>query len=115
DERFAKQFFGNQDPIGKHVNLAILNQSAEIVGIVGHENEWGLDSDASNSIQGQCYLSLEQMPHSMMAAFERGANGVVRSSYAQSDVAASLSRAVQTVSSNSVVYDVESMNGIIGD
>jgi ABC-type antimicrobial peptide transport system permease subunit len=115
DERFAKQFFGNQDPIGKHVNLAILNQSAEIVGIVGHENEWGLDSDSSNSIQAQCYLSLEQMPDSMLSAFDRGANGVVRTSYAQTDVAASLGRAMQTVSSDSVVYDVESMNGIMSD
>jgi predicted permease len=115
DERFAKQFFGNQEPIGKHINLAILNQSAEIVGIVGHENEWGLDSDSSNSIQAQCYLSLEQLPDSMLSAFDRGANGVVRTSYAQTDVAASLGRAMQTVSSDSVVYDVESMNGIISD
>ena len=115
DERFAKQFFGSQDPLGKHVNLAILNQNAEIVGIVGHENEWGLDSDSSNSIQAQCYLSLEQLPDSMLGAFDRGANGVVRTSYAQTDVAASLGRAMQTVSSDSVVYDVESMNGILSD
>jgi predicted permease len=115
DEGFAKQFFGNQDPIGKHLNLAILNQSAEIVGIVGHENEWGLDSDSSNSIQAQCFLSLEQMPDSLISAFDRGASGVVRTTYAPTDVALSLGHAVQTVSSDSVVYDVESMNGIISD
>jgi predicted permease len=115
DERFAKQFFGNQDAIGKHVNLAILNQSAEIVGIVGHENEWGLDSDSSNSIQAQCYLSLEQVPDSMLSTSDRGADGVVRTSYAQSDVAASLGRALRTVSSDSAVYNVESMNGLISD
>jgi predicted permease len=115
DEGFAKQFFGNQDPIGKHINLAILNESAGIVGIVGHENQWGLDSDSSNSIQAQCFLSLEQMPDSLISAFDRGASGVVRTTYAQTDVAASLSRAMQTVSSDSVVYDVESMNGIITD
>jgi predicted permease len=115
DERFAKQFFGNQDPIGKHVNLAVISQSAEIVGIVGHQNQWGLDSDSSNSIQAQCFLSLEQMPDALLSAFDRGASGVVRTRYAQTDVAASLSRALQTVSGDSVVYDVESMNGIISD
>jgi len=115
DERFAKQYFGNHDPIGKHVNLGILDQIAEIVGIVGHQNEWGLDSDSTNAIQAQCYFSIEQMPDSLLSAFERGANGIVRTSYVQSDVAASLSRAVQTVSSDSVVYDVESMKGIISD
>jgi predicted permease len=115
DERFAKQFFGDRDPIGKHVHLAIVNQSAEIVGIVGHENQWGLDSDAANSIQAQCFLSLEQMPDSLISAFDRGASGVARTSYAQTDIAASLGRAMQTVNSDSVVYDVESMNGIISD
>jgi predicted permease len=115
DERFAKQFFGSQDPIGKHINFGILDQTAEIVGIAGHENEWGLDSDSSNSIQAQFYLSMEQLPDSLLSAFDRGANGVVRTSYAQPDVAASLRRALQTVSSDSVVYDVESMNGIISD
>jgi hypothetical protein len=114
DEGFAKQFFGNQDPIGKHINLAILNESAGIVGIVGHENQWGLDSDSSNSIQAQCFLSLEQMPDSLISAFDRGASGVVRTGYAQTDVAASLSRAMQTVSSDSVVYDVESMTVTTG-
>jgi predicted permease len=115
DERFAKQFFGNEDPIGKHINFGILDQSAEIVGIVGHQNEWGLDSDSTNAIQGQCYFSIEQLPDSLLSAFDRGANGMVRTIYAQTDVAASLSRAVHTVSSDSVVYDLESMNGIISD
>jgi predicted permease len=115
DEAFAKQFFANQDPIGKRVNLAVVNRSAEIVGVVGHQNQWGLDSDSSNSIQAQCFLSLEQMPDSIISAFDRGASGVVRTSYAQSGVATSLARALHTVSSDSVVYDVESMNGIISD
>src|SRR6516164_10829527 len=81
DERFAKQFFGNQDPIGKHINFGIVDQTAEIIGIAGHENQWGLDSDSSNSIQAQCYLSFEQIPDSLLSAFDRGANGVVRTSY----------------------------------
>ncbi|MGB2664979.1 MAG: ABC transporter permease [Candidatus Acidiferrum sp.] len=115
DERFAKQVFGNEDPIGKHINFAILNQTAEVVGIAGHQNQWGLDSDATSAIQAQCYFSIEQMPDSLLSAFDRGANGMVRTSYAQTDVAPSLSRAMQIVSSDAVVYDVESMNGIISD
>jgi len=115
DERFAKLFFTDQDPIGKHINFGILDQSAEIVGIVGHQNEWGLDSDSTNAIQAQCYFSIEQLPDSLLSAFDRGASGMVRTSYAQTDVAASLSRGVQTVSSDSVVYDLESMYGIISD
>ena len=115
DERFAKLYFGNQDPVGKHINFSILNLSAEIVGIAGHQNQWGLDSDSTNAIQAQCYFSFEQMPDSLISAFPRGADGMLRTSYAQTDIAASLSRALQTVSTDSVVYNVESMNGIISD
>jgi len=115
DERFAKQAFGNEDPIGKHIHFAILNQTAEVVGIVGHQNQWGLDSDSTSAIQAQCYFPIEQMPDALLSAFDRGANGMIRTSYAQTDAAPSLSRAVQTVSSDSVVYDVQSMNGIISD
>jgi predicted permease len=115
DERFAKQFFGNQDPIGKHINFAIINQSAEVVGIVGHQDEWALDSEASNPIQAQCYFAMDQSPDSVVSFFARGADGVVRTSYAQTDVTAALSRAIHTVSSDSVVYGVETMNGVISD
>jgi predicted permease len=115
DERFAKQFFGDQDPIGRRINLSILNKTAEIVGIVGHQNEWGLDSDSTNAVQAQTYFSITQLPDSLMSAFDRGTRGVVRTSYSASDVAAALSRALRTVSGDSTVDGVESMNGIIAD
>ena len=115
DERFAKQFFGNQDPIGKHINFAILNQSAEVIGIVGHADEWGLDSEATNPIQAQCYFAMDQSPDSLLSFYARGADAMVRTSYAQTGITAALTRALQSVSSDSVVYNVESMNGIISD
>jgi predicted permease len=115
DDRFAKQFFGNQDPIGRRINLSILNKTAEIVGLVGHQNEWGLDSDSTNAVQAQICFSIAQLPDSMMSAFDRGANGLVRTSYSKSDIAAALSRAVRTVSADSTVDGVEPMNGVIAD
>jgi predicted permease len=115
DEQFAKQAFGNQDPIGKRINFAILNISAEVVGIAGHQNQWGLDSDSTNAIQAQSYLALEQMPDSLLSAFDRGSDGLVRTSFAQSDLTPSISRALHAISSEAVVYDVQSMNGIIAD
>jgi putative ABC transport system permease protein len=115
DERFAKQFFGNQDPIGRRINLSILNKTAEIVGIIGHQNEWGLDSDSTNAVQAQSCFSIEQLPDSLMSAFDRGASGVVRTSYSASDVGPVLGRALRTVSGDSTVDGVQSMNGIIAD
>jgi predicted permease len=36
DDRFARLYFANENPIGKRVNFDILSESAEIVGVVGH-------------------------------------------------------------------------------
>jgi hypothetical protein len=104
-----------QDPIGRRIHFGLCEQTAEIVGVVGHVNVFGLDSVAFNSFQAQCYLPIEQVPDSLVSNINRGADGVVRTSYAPNDVAASLRRALQTVNSDSVVYDVESMNSIIAD
>ena len=43
DEELAARHFGGQDPIGRRLNIDILNFSAEIVGVVGHVRQWGLD------------------------------------------------------------------------
>jgi predicted permease len=60
DEVFARKYFGNQDPIGKRIHLnsyATENVDAklEIVGVVGHVNQWGLDSDDSQPLRAQLY------------------------------------------------------------
>ena len=50
DEKFARQYFPNEDPIGKRINLGIIDLQAEIVGVVGHVKHWGLDTDGDASV-----------------------------------------------------------------
>ena len=45
DESFASRYFPHQDPIGKHINIKGIDKPLEIVGVVGHVKQWGLDSD----------------------------------------------------------------------
>src|SRR5580658_7750012 len=45
DESFAREFFPNEDPIGKRIHVGILDQEPEIVGVVSHVKHWGLDTD----------------------------------------------------------------------
>lgn len=46
DEVFANKYFPGQDPIGKRIDLKSFDgKAAEIVGVVGHVKQWGLDSD----------------------------------------------------------------------
>jgi predicted permease len=115
DEEFAKRFFGNTDPIGKHVNLDILNKTAEVVGIVGHVKQWGLDENPSTPVQAQCYMALAQTPDEVMPLIAHGLNGYAHVEPAMLSNASPLHRAVSAVNGDIVVYGVESMTGVIAD
>lgn len=58
DEALAHQYFNNEDPIGKHINLDDDVGPREIVGVVGHIKQWGLEADLTQTLQAQLYLPL---------------------------------------------------------
>jgi predicted permease len=116
DERFAKKYFGDANPIGHHVHFEILDKTAEIVGVVGHVKQWGLDESSGGvSIEAQCYFSLTQTPDSLLPLMAHGIEGVARS---EENVPANLSgitQALQSVNSQIVIYDTHTMLSIISD
>ncbi len=115
DEQFAKQNFGGKDPIGSHVNFDILNVNAEIVGIVGHVKQWGLESDGTRPIQAQSYLALSQVPDRLLSILDRGTRVVVRTKDAPIAVMHPISHAVQGVNSQIVIYQTETMSDVISN
>ncbi len=115
DERFAQLYFGNQDPIGKHVNFDILNFGAEIVGVAGHVNQWGLDSDATSSMQAQCYLQMAQVPDPFVPMVSSHIGIVVRTAGAPLAQVGSVRNALDQISSQQVMFNVQTMDGIISD
>jgi predicted permease len=115
DEQFAKLYFGDKDPIGRHVNLAIINTTAEIVGVVGHIKQWGLDSDSTATIQAQCYLAMDQLPDSILAAFGFGTGVVARTDGTSMASMDSITHALEKVNSRMVVYGTQTMTEIISD
>ena len=78
DDQFAKLVFKDADPIGKHVNFDIINKTAEVVGVVGHVKQWGLDSDAAQPVQAQCYFPISQVPDSALSLIDHGTDALVR-------------------------------------
>ncbi|HEX4545943.1 MAG TPA: ABC transporter permease, partial [Candidatus Acidoferrum sp.] len=62
DATFARKYFPNMDPIGKHLNLGLLDIQPEIVGVVGHVEHWGLGATGHDNLQAQIYLSVWQVP-----------------------------------------------------
>jgi predicted permease len=115
DEQFAKKYFGTSDPIGRHVTFTIIDKTAEIVGIVGHVKQWGLDADSSAAIQAQCYFPLTQIPDSLMALMAHGVQVVARTDNTLGANIKPLSNAVETVNSEIVVFGAQTMTEVISD
>lgn len=87
DETFAEQYFKNEDPIGHYIDLNTDPSDKDkipylqIVGIVGHINQWGLDTDAANSLHAQMYLPVAQTPDFVLKRIGLGSDVFVRTAH----------------------------------
>ncbi|HXW55248.1 MAG TPA: ABC transporter permease [Candidatus Cybelea sp.] len=115
DEEFARLIFGHQDPIGKRVNFDILNTSPEIVGVVGHVKQWGLDENGHGPVQAQCYLPIAQIPDQFLSLLSRGTQVFLRTAGPPLAQTGAVRQALERYNSQLVAFDVESMDGIISD
>jgi len=113
DSSFAQKYFPNENPIGKRINLAFLDMQAEIVGVVGHVEHWGLGSKAHESLQSQLYLSVWQIPDRFWPLLANGGSYVVRTAGSPMGILGSLRDAVQRVDDSAVVYEVRQMDDIV--
>ncbi len=115
DEVLARKYFGDEDPVGKRINVERTNNKAEIIGVVGHVNQWGLDRDATESLRAQMYVPCLQMPDSYIAMVPGGGGTfvVVRSETPTPALVAAFRHVSQQISGEQVVYGVETANDLI--
>jgi predicted permease len=100
DETLAKQYFPNEDPMGKHIGFAQSNSWFTIVGVAKHARVSSLDSDTSEGIY---YFPLAQSPDS-------NASVVVRTDLSNPDqLRARIENAIHAVDSNQPVYEFSTM------
>jgi predicted permease len=116
DENFAKQYFPNQDPIGQRLNINDTDRKFEIVGVVGHVNQWGLDADSSAPVTAQLYTLLQQLPDKWITPSSFNNDGfVVRTAAPGNPSADTIRKALQQTNSELVAYDFAPMDQIISD
>jgi predicted permease len=113
DEDFAKQYFPGQDPIGRRVNFGFINNSGQIVGIVGHVKQWGLDEGAKPLIGPQLYFPIAQVPDQFFTLLAHGGQFVVRTQGSPDADMKTIRAAMHTINSQIVVYEVRTLNSII--
>jgi putative ABC transport system permease protein len=115
DDVFARKFFGDQDPIGKRLMLASLGGAAEIVGVVGHVKQWGLDSDDQQALRAQLYSSYMQAPDEIMRLSSSGTGVLVRMDGNTEATAAAIRNALKEINSEQVMFNTQTMEEIIAD
>jgi predicted permease len=113
DASFARKYFPNQDPIGKHLNLGLFDTQPEIVGVVGHVEHWGLGSREHQNLQAQLYLPVWQVPDRFWPLLANGSQYVARTGGTSGDIAVAIRQGAEKVVSSAVLYDVRPMEEIV--
>ena len=103
DERLARDVFATESPIGKRFKMGFPEAPwVEIVGVVGHIRQEGLDSDP----RPQVYWPHQQRTQDRMAM-------VVRTTTDPSALSASIRDAIHDVDPDQPLYDVRSMPAVL--
>lgn len=113
DDVFAQKYFPHQDAVGKHIHVRVSNQLAEIVGVVGHAKQWGLDADDRQTLRSELYLPCMQMPNDFIAMSPSGSTVVVRSEQASTGLADAVRHLSAEMSNQQVIFGVQTMDSLI--
>ena len=115
DSSFARKYFPGQDPVGKHLNLGLIDMQPEIVGVVGHIEHWGLGSREHDNLQAKMYLPVWQIPDRFWPLLANGAEYVARTAGSPLGIVPALRQAAQAVDASAVVYAVRPMQEIVSN
>jgi putative ABC transport system permease protein len=103
DETFARHFFRDQDPVGKHVQIPDSTRpEREIVGVVGAVLDTGFDQQPRPTI----YLPFLQSPDQTMSL-------VVRTELPPPSILPAIKNAIWSVDKDQPIFNVRPMDEII--
>lgn len=113
DATLAKKYFPNVDPVGKRINIGLLDMKPEIVGVVGHVEHWGLGDKSHETLQSQIYLSVWQVPDRFWGLLSSGSGYVARTTAAPLLVTGAIRTAALKADPSSVVYGTRPLEEIV--
>ncbi len=121
DETLAAKYFPDRDPIGQYLNFNTNPAdpdkvpNPQIIGIVGHVNQWGLDNDGPTAMHEQLYLPLAQSPDKDLQRGGLGGDIFVRQqAHGSTNLTAVRSRLLE-FNSALVVHNPEDMEKTVAD
>ena len=112
DKAFARKYFRNKDPIGETINTVQMKDQAQIIGVVGHVDQWGVGDRGHPDRQAQFYFPLAQLPSNVLSLFQ-GVGMVVRTSGAARSYIPTIRTASARFDPDQVVHDFAPMSEIV--
>lgn len=113
DDNFARTYFSGQDPIGKHINFTEFNVQAEVVGIVGHVEQYALDADPPGALQAQFFYPFMQIPEKVMPLVAKSVAVVLRTQGDPTAVMGQVRETVREIDPRDVIYSVQTMDDVV--
>jgi predicted permease len=111
DSLLARAYFPAGDAVGQAITIphwgAARDVSARIVGVVGHVEQYGLNSSVRE--KPQIYYSFYQLPDDAVPIFRRQVTMVVRTRLAASTIMPAIKKAVYDAGSDQPIYNVQTM------
>ncbi|MFY9733187.1 MAG: ABC transporter permease [Candidatus Acidiferrales bacterium] len=115
DENFAREFFPNENPIGKQINTELMGPlRSEIVGVVGHVKQQGPSDTERQDREGQFYFAVGQMPDKVVAVFT-GMTMVARTSATPLASVGSIRTASKRFDPDQVLFDFKPMDELLSE
>ena len=114
DEVFAQSQFPGSDAVGRTIRTDAYDfEPIEIIGVVGHVKQWGLDRDDTTGVRAQIYEPFLQLPNGQLARMSKGVVVVTRTRGEPTDVINSLRTTIQGLGAENVMFRVRTVEQII--
>jgi putative ABC transport system permease protein len=115
DDQFARLVFPGENPVGKRINFDVLNATVEIVGVVAHVKQWGLDETHAPPVRAECYMAASQIPDRFVPLIAPNLAVVMRTAGSPGAQAGAIRHAIGQINSQAAVYAIVPMRSIISD
>lgn len=110
DDVMARQAFGAQDPIGRHIWTALEPAPLTVVGVVGHVRQWGLAADDQAQVRAQLYYPFAQVPDPFVRRWSELMSIAVRTNVNPLSVVEALRAQVRGASGDQVMYQIRTFD-----
>src|SRR5580698_10067803 len=119
DEELAKEYFPNENPVGKHLEIPGEHDAqAEIVGVVSHVKQWAIAEEALGAkappLRAEIYEPGQQRADDIKHLVVPLVNVVIRSDAPPATILPALRRANSEMNPEQVISNVQMMNELVG-